>query len=243
MFYKKGVDITNDKQMFEFLKNHFEYHTMSSWNGLKSIANNVKLYNLGLSGDWCIAYDLLCSGEYETLEYIIRDWEAEHPGYEVFFNGRSSGYLVLYYKNDNTHVLPCSILESDTYEDYKEYCKEYYGCSVRANRDELVHFTKLIQDFDRLCDLLRDYCDELSNSKFEVIEMDKSVARFNEEYADDLCYLDFRDLVCDEDGKVDVSEIMALDSLYEAFIRIANRPNSGYCLVTDENCNIMYTSK
>ena len=50
MFYKTGVDITNDKQMFNFLKNHFEYYTCNSWNGLRSVANNVKLYNLDLSG-------------------------------------------------------------------------------------------------------------------------------------------------------------------------------------------------
>ena len=30
MFYKTGVDITNDRQMFEFLKGHFEYPTMNS---------------------------------------------------------------------------------------------------------------------------------------------------------------------------------------------------------------------
>ena len=43
MFYKKGIDITNAKQMFEFLKGHYMYDTMNSWNGLKSIANNVKI--------------------------------------------------------------------------------------------------------------------------------------------------------------------------------------------------------
>ena len=45
-FYKTGIDITNDKQMFNFLKNHFEYWTMNSWNRLSSVANKVKLYDL-----------------------------------------------------------------------------------------------------------------------------------------------------------------------------------------------------
>lgn len=27
MFYKKGLDITNTKQMFEFLRNHYMYDT------------------------------------------------------------------------------------------------------------------------------------------------------------------------------------------------------------------------
>ena len=30
---------------------------------------------------------------------MIEDWEAEHEGYEVSFNGRSGGYLVLYSKH------------------------------------------------------------------------------------------------------------------------------------------------
>ena len=48
MFYKKGVDISNTKSMYNFLKNHEKYDTLNSWNGLKSIANNVKVYNLKL---------------------------------------------------------------------------------------------------------------------------------------------------------------------------------------------------
>ena len=39
MFLKK-VNNTN-KAMYEFLKGHFEYWTMNSWNGLSSIANKV----------------------------------------------------------------------------------------------------------------------------------------------------------------------------------------------------------
>ena len=31
MFYKTGVDITNEKQMFNFLKGHTTYYTANSW--------------------------------------------------------------------------------------------------------------------------------------------------------------------------------------------------------------------
>ena len=155
MFYKRGIDITNDKQMFNFLKEHFEYPTLNSWNTLYSVANKVKLYDLGLSGDWCVALSLLESGEYENLNWMIQDWEREHPTYEVYFNGRSGGYLVLKDKDYNGHVLPDMIVDNEDYEEYKECCRNNYG-SVKANREELVYYTKLVQDFDRLCDELRD---------------------------------------------------------------------------------------
>lgn len=239
MFYKKGIDITNDKQMFNFLKNHFEYNTMSSWNHQTSIANNVKLYNLNLSGNWSTAYNLLANGEYDTISYMIDDWKSGHSGYEVYFNGRSGGYLVLYNSNSYTHILPESILDSDTYEDYKEWCRENYG-SVKANRDELVCYTKLVQDFDRLCDELRDFCDELSKLKFEIITMENTVETFNDRYEDDLELLGFNKLYCDEEGRVDVSEIVTFSCMYEAFCRIADCRDNGYILRSDEPGIIRY---
>lgn len=242
MFYKKGIDITNDKQMFNFLKNHFTYATLGSWNRLYSIANNVKLYNLSLSGDWCNTLRLLEGGEYETLNLMIQDWEMEHPGYEVYFNGRSGGYLILKDKEYNGHMLPESILDNDDYNEYKNYCRYNFG-SVRANRNELIMYTKLIQDFDKLCDELRDYCEELSRLTFEVVTMGKSVDMFNEQYEDDLELLGFEKLVCDEDGKVNVFEIITLSSLFEAFCRVADRSACGYQIKSDENGFVCYMKK
>ena len=238
MFYKSGVDITNDKQMFNFLKNHFTYHTMNSWNGERSIANNVKLYKLGLSGDWCVALNLLESGgEYDTINWMIQDWAREHPGYEVCFNGRSGGYLVLYNRAGSRSVLP-DTLDYDTYEDYKADMRDYFG-SVRANRYELRKFTELVRDFDKLCDDLRAYVDELSQLKFEVVAMEKAVEDFNYRYQDDLGYLGFEELTSNE-GKVDCSEIRQLDCLWEAFVKIAKRPNSSYTLTWDDDAIAYY---
>lgn len=241
MFYKTGIDITNDKQMFNFLKEHFVYPTMNSWNLLYSIANNVKLHRLHLAGNWCTALSLLENGEYDTLRWMIHDWVAEHTGYEVYFNGRCGGYLVLKDADYNGNLLPESVLDSDTYEDYKEWCRENYG-SVKANRDELVRFTKLVQDFDKLCDELREYCNELSLMSFEIVEMNKSVDFFNETYGDDLELLGFKKLECDEQGRVDVTEIVTLTSLFEAFLRVADRRDSGYQLKTDLEGRLHYES-
>jgi hypothetical protein len=229
MFYQKGIDITNDKQMFNFLRNHFEYYTANSWNGLRSIANNVKIYNLSLAGDWCVALSLLEADDYDTINMFIQDWERDHPGYAVGFNGRSGGYLVLTNKGSARHVLPEEITDRVDYEDYKQYCREYLG-TVKMNRQVLVDYTKLVQSFDKLCDELREYCDYLSQQSFEIIEMQKAVDEFNEQYYEDLDYLGFQELVCDAQGIVDLSEVVKLDCLVQAFVRIASRSDEGYKL-------------
>lgn len=231
MFYKTGVDITNDKQMFNFIANHSTYYTGNSWNRTRSIAHNVKLYNLDLEGDWATALAFLESGNYENINIMIHDWERENPGYSVGFNGRSGGYLVLYNKAGSASVLP-DTLDYECYEDYKADMRDYYG-SVRANRDELVRYTLLIRAFDRLCDDIRDYVNELSKFKYEIDEMDTIVGQFNDVYADDLGYLGFKELEVNEAGEVDISEVYQLQCLAEAFQKIADRKDVGYHLAYD----------
>ena len=227
MFYKKGIDITKDKEMFNFIKEHFTYYTLNSWNGLTSIANKVKLYGLGLSGDWSVALSLLDNGEYETVNELIRDWEREHPSYTVSFNGRSGGYLVLGNKHNNYSVIPDAIFECEDYDEYKRYCREFYG-AVKNNRDELVETVRLIQDFDRLCDSLRDFVDQLSQVNFITNAMELSAEMFNDVYANDLEMMDFGYLSCDSEGVVDLNEVIRLQSLTEAFLRIVERNAHGY---------------
>lgn len=227
MFYKTGIDITNDKQMFNFIVEHFTYYTMNSWNRTRSIANNVKLYNLDLSGDWSVALNLLESDNYFTINSMIGDWESEHPGYSVGFNGRSGGYLVLY-NGACGSVIP-DTLDYESYEDYKADMRDYYG-SVKANRDELVRVVELVRDFDKLCDELREYVDGLSKLKFEVVAMEKAVEDFNTTYVEDIDYLGFDWLEVNEAGEVDISEIYQLQCLAEAFQRIADRRDAGYRL-------------
>lgn len=228
MFYVKGIDITNDKQMFNFLKDHYQYYTLNSWNGLKSIANNVKVYNLKLSGDCWNALTFLQDDDYFTVNIMIAEWEAEHRGYKVGFNGRSGGYLVLYNADDSKTVLIDEVEYNDDYEGYKEMCREYFG-SVKAARYKLVEMVKLVQDFDRLCDQLREYVNELSTQDFAARALERTVDLFNENYYDDLSYLGYSELIV-EDGKVNVSEIKQLDCLYEAFCRLANKHDVGYKL-------------
>ena len=151
MFYKE-VDYNNYKDMFCFLRNHFTYDTMNSWNGLKSIAHDVKIWNLPVDSNKALA--ALEEDEYFQINNAIKDWEDDHPGYEVGFNGRSGGYLVLTNSESNQHVFdsdpdcPCHF---DNYQDWKESVEEDYG-SLDAYKSTLEFEVKLVQEFDKLCD-------------------------------------------------------------------------------------------
>ena len=226
MFYRKGIDITNAKSMYNFLHGHPRYYTMGSWNGLMSIAHNVKLYNLGLDGDMWVAKAFLNSDGYGTVNDMIRDFEADHPNYRVGFNGRSGGYLVLYGKGTNCNVLPDHITVYD-YDYFKEYVKEYYG-SLKNYMRTLVHYTKLVQDFDRLCDDIRDYINELSKMDFKAVKLEEIVELFNIDYGEDLKALKFDPLKV-ENGRVHIGYIKQLKCLFETFVRYADMfKESGY---------------
>lgn len=53
------------------------------------------------------------------------------------------------------------ILKCEDYKEFKNECKEYYG-GVKYYKEELKDFVKLVQDFDKLCDELRNEVNYLS---------------------------------------------------------------------------------
>lgn len=160
MFYQKGINKGHTKEVFNFLKSHYMYYTDNSWNVTKSIAHNVKLYNLNLEGNIDNAQFFLQLTDYSEINDMIREWEEEHKGYELGFNGRSDGYLVLY-KESGGSAIPYWLDVCPTYEDYKDYCKDYEG-GVMYNNYELIPFYEVVRDFDKLCDEMRDYVNQLS---------------------------------------------------------------------------------
>ena len=178
-FYKTGVDICSAKSMFNFINNHFRYDTMNSWNNLKSIANNVKLYNLNLDGNWCTALDYIndehdVGGLQSEIRDLIWQWEYDHPGYSLGFNGRSAGYLVIYNHNKKEgtvnfrSILPDWLEGFDTYEDWKEYAVVYLVYNIKDLIPQLREYVDLIRSFDRLCDELRDLVNEYSKLDYEA---------------------------------------------------------------------------
>lgn len=220
MFYTCGVDIANTKSMWEFLANHFTYNTMNSWNGLKSIANNVKLYKLNLAGDWTNVIKYLtdvgdCGGLQLQIDDELRAFDEKYyPNYRVGFNGRSNGYLVLYNADNNRSILPDCVANYDSYEDFKTDLKTYWEDSkVSDFNDELREAVQVVRDFDRLCDTLRDIVNEFSKRNFEEDKLTDAVERFYSEYGDDLEDLNI------QGPKVDGNKIRLYDiSYYRAFM-------------------------
>ena len=97
--FQKKVSLRSRKAMTEFLSKHFRYSTMNSWNGSSSYAHCVKIHRLPFSEqERNVLYDMLDTEEaYEPINNILREFDAEHDfEYQVGFNGRSGGYLVLY---------------------------------------------------------------------------------------------------------------------------------------------------
>ena len=89
------------KDMIEYLKSHYRYNTMNSWNGSTSYANNIKIHGGQLNltkaeRDAC--YDMLDMPEaYDDFNEVIREFGRAHDfKWQIGSNGRSSGYLVLY---------------------------------------------------------------------------------------------------------------------------------------------------
>ncbi|MFC1605179.1 hypothetical protein ACFL5F_09160 [Planctomycetota bacterium] len=99
MYYKQ-VDKRCRKALVVFLKKHFRYHTMNSWNQSTSYANCIKLHHVDkpsdIDGDtW---FEMLEIAEWqEKMSDLLEDFSRKHDWqWQAGINGRSGGYVVLY---------------------------------------------------------------------------------------------------------------------------------------------------
>ena len=223
MFYTKGVDICNTKSMWNFLHDHFQYYTMNSWNRSKSIAHNVKLYNLKLEGDWTVAmkylFDEADSGYLQMeIDEAIREFEAKHLYYKVGFNGCSGGYLVLYNVDNNCSVLPECVSEFDSYEDFKEEVKAGWNYwNVKDFNEELRDAVTIVREFDKLCDHLRDIVNEYSLKSFDADRLKSAVECFYCKYETDLGGLELTGPEMDHD-RVKLNDIKHYFAFMHCFL-------------------------
>ena len=222
MFYTYNVDISSPKSMWNFLKEHYSYYTMNSWNRTRSIAHNVKLHRLNLEGDWTVAMKyLLDESDSGCLQICIddeiREFEENNPYYEVGFNGRSNGYLVLYPKDKTTTVLPDCVDDYDTYEDFKKDIKSgWNGYRVSDFYRELRDAVEIVREFDRLCDRLRDIVNDYSKRSFDADKLEDALTRFGDDYGDDLDALELKGPVMEGD-RVRLNDIADYSAFMHCF--------------------------
>ena len=172
--FRKKINTGRKQELKEFLLSHFRYHTGNSWNNSTSYANCVKVHHLPLTREQLDkAFDLTGLEEtYENINDLIREWAIERNWrWQVGFNGRSSGYLVMYQgekKEDGRHICwPYRSIDSDP--DY-----DFNGWQLEDFKDRV----KLVASFDLLCDKILtafvDLCDNYE-VKEEVIMVPHTV--------------------------------------------------------------------
>jgi len=133
---------TSYKKMREYLNSHFRYHTMNSWNNSTSFAANVKLHRLGLPKELeSTAYDMLdMSQPYNAMRHgPFMDFAEKHGyRYQIEFNGRSSGYLVMIRggKEQSDKTAQCDCCEKYTWH------KEEISCTTQGCDGNLIPLTE-----------------------------------------------------------------------------------------------------
>lgn len=173
-YFKKEVDLDSREAMIGFLRDHFRYDTMNSWNRSTSYANKVKIYSLGLTDSQeRIAYDILdVDGALDEINEMLWEWD-ESNGFQwqVGFNGRSGGYLVLYrggVKDGRVFTLP------GRGTDFLEEADDIDQLGLESLRE----YTGIVSSFDDLCDRVRDTFIDMCDTcvvEEEVVHVPKKV--------------------------------------------------------------------
>ncbi len=179
--------------MITYLQNHFRYYTMNSWNKSTSYARNVKIYNLGLTREQeNEALELLeAHGAFDRINDIIHDFDTRHDyKYQMGYNGRSQGYIVLYQggKQYPGYKTQCDACGKLTWYETEQACK-MNGCSGTLTLLKTPVFRvfsqpgmgiDMEQDFE-------DWDDDSLRSRYELIkDFDATI---------DECIKAFKDLI------------------------------------------------
>lgn len=179
--YFEGLKEKTISSKFQYIKEHFTYYIINSWNGLKTVGNNVKIWNLQLTDKQRDRFfeiiDIDNDYIYDNLGFNLQEFE-DLTNMEVCFNGRCGGYLIISPKFE-TYSKTTSIMDmffsDDIYQfkDYAEFKKdsldiEYLENDMKMLDEKIEDCYYLIKAFDKLCDILRtELIYLLDNAKIE----------------------------------------------------------------------------
>lgn len=146
--FAKEVDLENEEAVFKYLKEHPLYWLMNSWNRLRTFAHNIKIYNLNVDKEVeDKLYELL---DVESLDIKfayedgVNDFKEENPGYTIYTNGRSGGYIILAPNENRSNF--CDMVDTINNYDTLDELKEDYEF------EEFKDLAKTVMNFDRACD-------------------------------------------------------------------------------------------
>ncbi|HOW87330.1 MAG TPA: hypothetical protein PKV84_01565 [Candidatus Omnitrophota bacterium] len=125
-------------EMIEFLKNHFRYPTMNSWNRATSYARNIKIHRLRLDRETeSRCFEMLEIAEaFDDFSAALHEFGVRHDyEWQISQNGRSGGYLVLYRggKKDSGYKTRCDTCLIPTWYETEEPC-HVSGCGGTLKR-------------------------------------------------------------------------------------------------------------
>ena len=189
-FFSPTNEKMTNQEKFDYIKNHFRYNTMNSWNNSTSFANNVKIHNLGFTKEQQENYNKIFFDEnfsktdaqslYDNIDVLIYKFQEEYTfNFSIGFNGRSGGYLVLYKSqkvSKRIQSFPGRSIgeEFQNYETYEEFYEE---------EGPIDSYFELVYDFDLMCDIIR-YCFGLDllieTEEVMIPQPDKKIIRFKE---------------------------------------------------------------
>ena len=176
---------TTVKDKLAFLKGHFRYHTMNSWNGVHSYAVNIKVSHLNLTHDQRDAcYTMLSSNEaqQEFCWYLENLGQETDHAFQIGTNGRSNGYAVLFTGGR----------KPSGYKSYCTKCRQQNWTSVTENSTRCGHCGEMTRK-----DYEKPHMVSYTNGKGldqdadwdnkEYWDADQIRARFDEVWAFDEC--------------------------------------------------------
>ena len=171
----KGPEMTNltslprtkprtKKAMIDFLRNHFRYNTMNSWNRSTSYAVKIKIDCLRMtSEERSRCYDLLgCDGAADDSGFndalhmfdIAHDYE-----WQIGVNGRSGGYAVLYEgrREPSGYESRCTACGQLNYTSVEKTGKRCGKCGAEARVDFTTPHTRVVSFPGRGTDMDEDF--------------------------------------------------------------------------------------
>lgn len=153
--FKKEIDTSDREAMLCFLEQHPKYHLYNSWNLVRGFSQCIKIHTLDVDDKTKNKfYDMLSLDDDFEIQMIFTDvfnnFRNNNPGYAIYTNGASGGYLVLHADNNQIY-------------------QDQLNCLDDLEDSELRELTNTVINFDKAADTLIEFLSELA-SETEVIE-------------------------------------------------------------------------